>query len=79
MTEPYSFQWQNDFLRQTIYPMREVKLRDFLIYYMEVDWWAEYKDKDISTLTADVESYKKHGRQTPLPQAGNIQPIAIIF
>ena len=31
--------------------MREVKLRDFLIYYMEVDVWAQYKDKDINALT----------------------------
>ena len=36
------FQWQNEFLCKTIYPMREQKLRDVLIYYMEVDVWSQY-------------------------------------
>ena len=53
------FQWQNEFLCKTIYPMREVKLRDFLIYYQEVDVWAQYKDKDINALSTDVDAYKK--------------------
>jgi len=53
------FQWQNEFLCKTIYPMREAKLRDFLIYYMEVDVWSQYKDKDINTLTNKVDEYKK--------------------
>ena len=53
------FQWQNEFLCKTIYPMREVKLRDFLIYYMEVDVWSQYKDKDINALTNEVDAYKK--------------------
>src|SRR5512147_1446650 len=53
------FQWQNEFLCKTIYPMREVKLRDFLIYYMEVDVWSQYKDKDVDTLTDEVSAYKK--------------------
>ncbi len=57
--QTYYFQWQNEFLRKTIYPMREVKLRDFLTYYMEIDLWAQYKDKDIQTLGAEVEAYKK--------------------
>ncbi len=56
--QPY-FQWQNEFLCKTIYPMREVKLRDFLIYYMEVDVWSQYKDKDINALTNEVDAYKK--------------------
>jgi len=55
---PY-FQWQNKFLCKTIYPMREVKLRDFLTYYMEVDVWSHYKDKDVNTLTNEVFEYKK--------------------
>lgn len=58
MADQLHFQWQNDFLLKTIYPMREVKLRDFLIYYKEVDIWAEYKGKDISTLKKDVEEYQ---------------------
>ena len=54
------FQWQNEFLCKTIYPMREVKLRDFLIYYQEVDIWSKYKDKDISAVKNDVDAYKKN-------------------
>jgi hypothetical protein len=39
--------------------MRETKLRDFLVYYMEIDVWAKYKNKDINTLTSEVDAYKK--------------------
>src|SRR6266540_5469975 len=53
------FQWQNEVLLKTIYPMRLNKLRDFLVYYKEVDLWAEYKNKDISTLQVDVQAYLK--------------------
>ncbi len=59
MTEPMYFQWQNEALCKTIYPMREPKLRDFLVYYMEIDIWKQYKDKDIATLKADVDAYTK--------------------
>ena len=58
MPNTFHFQWQNDFLRKTIYPIREIKLRDFLIYYKEVDLWKEYKGKDISTLKKDVDEYQ---------------------
>jgi len=58
MAVPYNFQWQNPILLKDIYPMRLQKLRDFLLYYKEADLWAEYKDKNISTLTADVKAYK---------------------
>ena len=47
MAEPMYFQWQNEVLLKTIYPLREMKLRDFLVYYKEIDLWAEYKDKKI--------------------------------
>lgn len=59
MAGTLNFQWQNEFLSKTIYPMRLNKLRDFLVYYKEVDLWAEYKNRDISTLTADVQEYEK--------------------
>ena len=58
MAATYNFQWQNPTLLKTIYPMRIAKLRDFLIFYKEADLWAEYKDKDISTLAADVKVYE---------------------
>ena len=52
------FQWQNEILLKDIYPMRLVKLRDFLVFYKEADLWAVYKDKNISTLPADVKEYE---------------------
>ncbi|MEN9561839.1 MAG: hypothetical protein RIR73_83 [Chloroflexota bacterium] len=58
MAAAYNFQWQNPHLLKDIYPMRLQKLRDFLIYFKEADLWAEYKDKDISTLSADVKAYE---------------------
>jgi len=51
------FQWQNETLLKTIYPLREMKLRDFLVYYKEIDLWAEYKDKKIEDLQAEVKAY----------------------
>lgn len=55
--QPY-FQWQNEFLCKTIYPMRMQKLRDFLAYYKEIDLWAEYKLKNIANLKDDVQAYE---------------------
>ena len=57
MAETMYFQWQNEVLLRTIYPLREMKLRDFLIYYKEIDLWAEYKDKKIEDLQTDVKAY----------------------
>jgi hypothetical protein len=57
MAEPMYFQWQNEVLLKTIYPLREMKLRDFLVYYKEIDLWAEYKDKKIEALRAEVRAY----------------------
>ena len=59
MAGTLNFQWQNEILMKTIYPMRLNKLRDFLIYYKEVDLWGQYKDKDIATLKADVDEYEQ--------------------
>jgi hypothetical protein len=57
LAEPLHFQWQNEILCKTIYPMREQKLRDFLTYYMEIDIWKQYKGRDISTLKTEVDAY----------------------
>ncbi|HLO17934.1 MAG TPA: hypothetical protein VK206_24100, partial [Anaerolineales bacterium] len=57
MAEPMYFQWQNEFLLTTIYPSRNRKLADFLVYYKEIDLWAEYKDKKIENLQSDINSY----------------------
>ena len=61
-----NFQWQNEFLCKTIYPMREVKLRDFLRYYQEADVWLNYKGKDLATLKKEVDAYKKDWESTAM-------------
>ena len=45
-TETYYYAWQNPVLRNTIYPFREMKLRDFLLIYKEVDLWTQNKSKN---------------------------------
>ncbi len=57
MAEPMYFQWQNPTLLKTIYPRRNRKLADFLIYCKEIDLWQEYKDKDIDDLDEAVKAY----------------------
>ena len=51
------FQWQNDFMLKTIYPLREMKLRDFLVYYYDIDQWASYKNKTLNDLQGEVQAY----------------------
>ena len=70
------FQWQNEILLKDIYPMRLVKLRDFLVFYKEADLWAEYKNKDISTLAADVKEYEDgmdYGRAAAFKQYNSMK------
>ncbi|MEW6406810.1 MAG: hypothetical protein AB1649_33940, partial [Chloroflexota bacterium] len=59
MAEPLYFQWQNEILCKTIYPMREAKLRDFLVYYQEIDCWKEYKNKNIA---GETKTYQEAQR-----------------
>jgi len=68
MTDQFYFQWQNEVLLKTIYPMREAKLRDFLIYFAEIDLWAQYKDKDIASLPDEVKAYTE-GQSAALASA----------
>ena len=59
MTEKIYFQWQNEALRKTIYRQRELKLRHFLLYYKEIDLWAEYKNKKIEALPKEKAEYEE--------------------
>src|SRR5687767_516466 len=59
MAEKIYFQWQNDALRKTIYPARDMKLRHFLLYYKEIDLWAEYKDKKIDDIPKEKAEYEE--------------------
>ena len=58
MSEKIFYQWQNEHLLRTIYPLRELKLRDFLIHFQEIDVWGEYKNKKIENLGDDVAAFK---------------------
>ena len=51
------FQWQNAVLEQTIYPLRQMKLRHVLEYYMEIDLWAQYKGKTLEDISGEVAAY----------------------
>jgi hypothetical protein len=53
------YQWQNEFMLNTIYPLREMKLRDFLIFYQEIDLWKQYKDKTPADLQGEVKTYQE--------------------
>ncbi len=57
MNTPLHFQWQNEYLLKTIYPLREVKLRDFLVYFAEIDIWNTYKEKSPAELEPDIHAY----------------------
>ncbi len=59
MTERVYFQWQNEILCETIYPMRLEKLRDFLVYFQEVDLWAAYKDKSLDEIPEQMRAYEE--------------------
>ncbi len=51
--EVYYFPWQNPTLRNSIYPHRDAKLRDFLLVYKEADLWAQLRSKDITDPQTD--------------------------
>src|SRR5688500_17382822 len=56
--------------------MRLQKLRDFLLFYKEADLWAEYKNKNISALAADVKAYEagmSAGRAAELKQYSDLK------
>jgi len=59
MSEPVYFQWQNEYLLRSIYPLREMKLRDFLTYYREIELWQDYKDKTLEKLQDEVTLLKE--------------------
>lgn len=58
MSEPVYYQWQNEHLLRTIYPLREVKLRDFLVFYQEIDLWKQYKGKTLEQFPQEVENFR---------------------
>ena len=60
MAKDIYFQWQNEHLLKTIYPLRETKLRDFLVYFEEIDIWDKYGDKELEDIPDEVKAYKNN-------------------
>jgi hypothetical protein len=76
LSPTYNFQWQNPILLKDIYPMRLQKLRDFLLFYKEADLWAEYRNKNVAALAADVKEYEAGmaaARATELKQYSDLK------
>ncbi len=53
---PYRYIWQNPVLRPVMYPVREQKLRDFLLIYDEADLVAQNAAKPPAELVALVNA-----------------------
>jgi hypothetical protein len=55
------FQWQNEALEKTIYPLRTLNLRNTLEYYQEIDLWKQFKKekKKIEDMPEEVTAYHK--------------------
>ena len=53
------FQWQNEALLKTIYPLRTMNLRNALEYYMEIDLWEQLRNKKIEDMPEEVAAYHK--------------------
>lgn len=62
-TPPCQFNWQNPYLRKTIYPYREEKLRDFLLIYQEVDLVKESKALPVADRVGFVQNALEPYRQ----------------
>ncbi len=67
--QSFNFQWQNPVLRKTIYPFREKKLLDFLLYFFEIDLWQALGKTAVEAKVA-AELVKEHNQlQKQLEQA----------
>jgi len=58
MSDKIYFQWQNEFLLKTIYPLRIEKLRDFLVFFEEIELWKTHKnmpDKELDRYRKEYE------------------------
>ena len=59
MSEKKYFQWQNEFLVKSIYPHREEKLRDFLVFCEEIDLWKKHRNMSPKVLENKRKTYEK--------------------
>ena len=51
------FQWQNEALCKTIYPLRTMNLRNALEYFQEIDLWKAFKGKKVEDMPGEVSAY----------------------
>jgi DNA-binding CsgD family transcriptional regulator len=65
----YNFQWQNPVLRQTIYPFREKKLKDFLLYFKEADLMRTMGDSEVDANTEAALVFEHNKLQAQLADA----------
>jgi hypothetical protein len=79
MAEEIYYQWQNEHLLKTIYPLREMKLRDFLVYYYEIDIWAQYKDKKPADIQGEIRAYIAVQRQKLIRAVDRHQALLAYF
>jgi hypothetical protein len=79
MPDPIYFQWQNEFLLRTIYPLRETKLRDFLQYFFEIEIWQQYKNMPAPTLASDIQSFRGMQKSKVLDAYDLFQKLAAYF
>jgi hypothetical protein len=79
MAEEIYYQWQNEHLLKTIYPLREMKLRDFLVFYHEIDIWAQYKDKTPGDIQGEIRAYIAAQRQKLIKALDRYQTLLEYF
>ena len=63
------FQWQNEALLKTIYPLRTMNLRNALEYYMEIDIWNQLKNKKVEDMPREVAAY--HAKKATVIRQAN--------
>jgi hypothetical protein len=73
MPDTFFYQWQNPFLLKTIYPMRELKLRDFLIFHFEVELWEKYFPIWQASRDRIPENLKEEELQVVTREKGKLQ------
>ncbi len=60
---PYKFNWQNPVLRRAMYPLREQKLREFLLIYDEADLVKKHASKPPAERVPQVKAELQTFRQ----------------
>ncbi len=65
----YHFSWQNPFLRASIYPFRNEKLRDFLLIYYECDLWKKSKNQPPDPVRAEEIQHEYERLESIIAQA----------